>query len=197
MEDRDICNIFNKHGSDKDRNGYLQVYHSLFHRINTDAVTVLEIGNCSGSLSSLSALKDYFENGRVIGIASAPLARDLPITADADLEETSHETFRCDASKKEDVVNFITGVDDVKFDVIIDSGYRRDMDRINTLRNFYPHLNNGGIYIIEGLGDDSKIRECPSLIGCLCNQDSYFFAGVRTNMCIIQKHHINSKRMSY
>ena len=191
MDHRDICDIFNKHGSDKDRKGYLQVYNSLFHKICLDSVTVLEIGICSKSISSLTALSEYFENAKIIGIASA----------DGDLEESSHdsriETFCCDASKKDAVVNFITGMDDVKFDVIIDSGCRRDMDRINTLRNFYPHLNNGGIYIIEGLEHDSKLRECPSLIGCLCNQDSYFFAGVRTNMCVIQKHHINSKRMFY
>ena len=201
----DICDLFNKYGSDKDRNGYLQVYHSLFHRIRTDIVTVLEIGSSTPTFSSLSALRDYFVSGRVISISSS-LAEST--------DETRIETFLCNSTKKNDVEAFITelgakatvqdenfpiqsGFKETKFDIIIDNGPHNDMDQISTMRNFYPYLSDDGIYIIEGIGTDNKLSQCPSLIGCLCNHDPYFFAGIKNSMCVVQKHHLNSRRKLY
>ena len=181
----DICDLFNKYNCDKDRNGYLQVYHSLFHRIRTDIVTVLEIGDYPGSLF---ALRDYFVSGRIIGVHST----SVEVT-----DEPRIETYICNSTKKDDVVAFISELGISNFDIIIDNGVHSDMEQISTIRNLYPYLNDDGIYIIEGLEADSKINQCPSLIGCLCNHDSYFFAGVKNNMCVIQKHHLNSKRKLY
>jgi len=184
----DICDIFNKYSSNKDRNGYLQVYHSVFHRVRTDIVTVLEIGTSTPTFSSLSGLRDYFVSGRIIGIDSF----QVEIT-----NEPRIETFVCNPTKKEDIEAFVRKVDNVKFDIIIDNGSHGDIDQISTLRNFYPYLSDDGIYIIEGIGDNSKLNQYPSLIGCLCNHDPYFFAGIKNNMCVIHKHHLNTKRKLY
>ena len=197
----DICDIFNKHGSDKDKKGYLQVYHCLFHKFRYDPVSVLEINRSIDNQkslmeSSLYSLRDYFVDGRIIGISLQEFE---------EINDTCVENYFCDATKKGAVEELITKLDNVKFDIIIDSTNISDIDstnisdidQINTIRNFYPHLKDNGLYIIENIHPNSKLIQCPSLIGCLCNHDTYFFAGIKNNMCVINKYHLNSKRNSY
>ena len=37
----------------------------------------------------------------------------------------------------------------IKFDVIIDDGHHWDESQKKTLINFFPYLNDGGLYVIE------------------------------------------------
>jgi len=180
----DICDLFNKYGSNKDRNGYLQVYHCLFNGFQSGTVTILAIGS---STESLSALRDYFINGKIVNIGSE-------ITENIQRERI--EYYECNPTNKNEVTDFMTKMDS-KFDIIIDDSCNDDMHKIGTLRNMYGYLKEEGIYIIEELGVESKLTQCPSLVGCLCNHDCYFFAGIKNNMCVIQKYHINSKRKTY
>lgn len=188
MSSLDICDLFNKNGSDKDRNGYLQVYYSLFNKISTDNVTLLEIGNTGSLSSSLFSLRDYFVNGRIIGINSEPYEI---------IEEPRIETYICDPTDREDVEDCINKMGGVKFNIIIDNRTDNDVEQMRTLRNFYPYLNDDGFYIIEGIGPDSRLSKFPSLVGCVCNHNSYFFAGVKNNVCVIQKHLLNTIRKIY
>ncbi len=85
----DLCDLFNKYGSDKDRNGYAQVYHTLFHKLCDQPINFLEIGigtmipGVASSMQgyalegykpggSLRAWRDYFVNGRIVGVDIQP-----------------------------------------------------------------------------------------------------------------------------
>jgi hypothetical protein len=88
-------------------------------------------------------------------------------------------------------------LDRPQFDVIIDDGSHAWEHQLETLKNFYPYLKQNGIYIIEDINEGAMITQYPSLIGCMCNHDPYFFVGLKNNMCVIYKSHINSKRENY
>lgn len=202
----DLCDLFNKYGSDKDRNGYAQVYHTLFHKMRNEPINMLEIGigtmipGVHSSMQgyalagykpggSLRAWRDYFVNGRIIG------ADVQPDTQFSDEERI--ETYLCNSTSKTEIAELFNKLGDIKFDIIIDDGSHHDMDQINTLRNFYPYVKPGGYYIIEDIYIGSKVTTCPSIVGCCCNHDPYFYVGVKNNICVIHKQHINSKRENF
>lgn len=220
----DLCDLFNKYGTNKDRNGYSQVYHTLFFDKHEKPLVLLEIGigtMISGVQSSmvgcalegykpggsLRAWRDFFINGRIIGVDIQP---------DTQFSDEHHiETYICNSTILSDVNEFMAKLeglksypqdshirgsnnnDKLKFDIIIDNGSHHDIDQIHTLRNFYPYLKNNGIYVIEDIYPGSKVTEFPTLVGCVCNQDPYFFAGLKNNMCVIYKNKINTKRLNY
>jgi hypothetical protein len=203
----DLAELFNKYGSDKDRNGYAQLYHTLFDHLKDQPITMLEIGigtMIEGAHSSmvgyslenykpggsLRAWRDYFCQGRIIGADVQP---DTQFS-----DEPRIETYLCNSIDPSAVVEFMKSFpEDFKFDIIIDDGSHIDMDQFQTLRNFYPYLKEGGIYIIEDIYPSSKISNCPALVGCACNHDPYFFVGLKNNLCVIYKKGLNSKRQNY
>jgi len=202
----DLCDLFNKYGSDKDRNGYVQLYHTLFSKMRQENIVMLEIGigtmieGVHSSMvgyalegykpgGSLRAWRDFFPRGRIIGADVQP---DTQFS-----DEARIETYICNSTRQEDVDEFMKKLGDIKFDIIIDDGSHHDMDQITTLKNFYPYVKEGGIYVIEDVYPSSKVSNCPGMVGCFCNQDPYFFAGIKNNLCIIHKHHLNSKRQNY
>ena len=202
----DLCELFNKYGSDKDRNGYAQVYHTLFHHKRHEPITMLEIG--IGSLipgvpssmlgyalegykpgGSLRAWRDYFTNGRIIG---ADIQPDTQFT-----DESRIETQLCNSTNITEVQQLMERLNNPKFDIILDDGSHRDVDQFATLRNCYSYLKEGGIYIIEDVCPGSKLTVMPALIGGMCNNDPYFFVGLKNNICVIYKSHLNTKRCNY
>lgn len=202
----DLSELFNKYGSDKDRNGYVQIYNTLFHKLKQEKITMLEIGigtMIKGAHSSmvgyalegykpggsLKAWRDFFENGRIIGF---DVQEDTQFS-----DEDRIETYICNSTKLDEVNGMMERLDNIKFDIIIDDGSHIDMDQINTLRNLYNYVKADGFYIIEDIYPGSKLTECPALIGCLCNHDPYFFVGLKNNICVIHKHPLNSKRQNY
>jgi len=206
MSELDLAQLFNKYGSDKDRNGYSQLYHILFDKMKYEKITMLEIGigtmipGAHSSMvgyslegykpgGSLRAWRDYFSNGRIIG---ADVQEDTQIEG-----EPRIETYICDSTNSENVNNFMLSMENIKFDIILDDGSHHDMHQIQTLRNFYPYLKDGGIYIIEDIYPGSKVSEYPSLVDCICNHDPFFFAGLKNNLCIFYKKYIDSKRLNH
>ena len=202
----DLAELFNKYGSDKDRNGYAQLYHTLFDNMRDKPVTMLEIGigtmipGAHSSMvgyslegykpgGSLRAWRDFFVNGRIIGADVQP---DTQFN-----DEPRIETALCNSTDPVEVSKFMETLVDTKFDIIIDDGSHIDMNQFNTLRNFYPYLKDGGIYVIEDIYPGSKISECAGLVGCACNDDPYFFVGRKSNLCIIYKKKLNSQRLNY
>ena len=166
----DICDIFNRYSSDIPVTSYLQIYHVLFNHRREREINILEIGIKSSE--TLRAWNDYFPQSHVIGINII------------------------DPSECNKVSEFVK--EHGSFDLIIDNyGNSNDVDTLKTLRYFYPHLNSGGIYIIEGIPQDSTFIKHPALIGCGCNHDPYFFVGLKNSQCVINKSHINSQRLYY
>jgi len=200
----DLAELFNKYGSDKDRNGYAQVYHTLFNDKREHKINMLEIGigtmipGVHSSMvgyslegykpgGSLRAWRDFFVNGNIVG---ADIQPDTQIT-----DEPRIETILCNSLNVTEVTNAMK--DRPLFDIILDDGSHADMDQLQTLRNFYQYVKPGGIYIIEDIYPGSKVTVFPALVGSMCNNDSYFFVGLKNNICVIYKKHINSNRLNY
>lgn len=202
----DLCKLFNFYGSDKDRNGYGQIYFTLFDKLRQNAITLLEVGigtMISGAKSSmvgyslpgykpggsLRAWRDFFGQGRIVGFDVQP---------DTQFSEERIETYLCDTTKQENVVNIINNQNKlIKFDIIIDDGSHHHDDQLMTLNNLYPYLNEGGLYIIEDIYENSPLTTMPELINCIVKSNPYFFVGLKNNVCVIYKKPLMSQRENY
>lgn len=201
----DLSQLFNKYGSDKDVNGYSQLYHTLFSNKRSEPIVMLEIGIGTMTVGvpssmvgyglphykpggSLRAWRDYFINARIIGLDVQP---DTQFD-----DEPRIETYLCDSTKYDDVITFINKLD-LKFDIIIDDGLHYDAAQLATLYNFYPFLKENGIYIIEDIYPGSSLTRYPNLVKTNCNNDPFFFVGKENNICVIYKNHIESNRRNY
>jgi len=193
-----LAQLFNHYGSDKDHNGYTPLYHTLFNHLRNDSITMLEIGigtmipGVHSSMvgyslpgykpgGSLRAWRDYFPNGRIIGMDVQP---DTQFR-----DEERIETYLCD-SRNPTLVNLcvMPMLQHIKFDIIIDDGSHAAESQLSTLDNFYPYLKDGGIYIIEDVFPGSAVSEHPELLTAITKGDPHFFVGYKNNQCVIFKH---------
>lgn len=200
----DLSEIFRQYGTDKDINGYSQLYHILFDHLKDKPLKLLEIGigtmivGAPSSMvgysqpgykpgGSLRAWRDYFKNGEIYGFDVQP---------DTQFTEDRIQTRLCDSTQSGDVKRVIEELGDIKFDIIIDDGNHYDQAQLMTLMNFYSYLKDGGIYIIEDIYPGSTLSVNPKIIGQLCNNDPYILVGVKNNMCVIYKKHLNCERVN-
>lgn len=200
----DLSELFNKYGSDKDRNGYTQIYHTLFHKMRNEPLVMLEIGigtmipGVRSSMvgyslpgyapgGSLRAWRDFFPLGRIVG---------ADIQLDTQFTDERIETYICDSTKFDQTEGLMNKLG-VQFDIILDDGCHHDEDQFLTLKHLYSYLKPGGIYIIEDIYSGSKVTTQPERVAHYCNNDPYFFVGLKNNICVIYKEHIKSKRMNY
>ncbi len=192
-----ISYFVRKYGSDKILSGYTQVYEPLFSKIKNDAKNVLEIG--IGTLQpeipstfvgnpshyphykpggSLRVWRDYFENANVYGI---DVAEDCRISED----RIQTEIFSSlDTEKSNEFLK------DKKFDVIIDDGLHTADAQIQTFKNFFNSLNDGGLYVMEdcGGGGDGTHPMVETLSEFLeLTSEHEFFA--RHNIIVIRKNY--------
>jgi hypothetical protein len=194
----DLSEIFNKYGTDKDKNGYTALYHLLFNNLRNSNLLICEIGigtmipNVKSSMlgyglqnykpgGSLRAWRDYFFNSNIVG---------FDIQLDTQFEEERIKTFLCDSTNLDSVSKTMTKIEG-QFDIIIDDGSHKDEDQFNTLKNFYPYLKNGGIYIIEDIYPGSMVSNNPEIIGNIIEHDPFFYVGLKNNLCVIYKNHLN------
>ena len=131
------------YGTDKfGEHEYTPVYHELMHASRRKPVRLLEIGvgGYAGALGgeSLRMWESYFPRGRITGI-------DLyDKTA---LSAGRVRVFQCsqvDASKLAELAT-ARG----PFDFIIDDGSHLNAHQIETFGILWPHLRDGGTYIVE------------------------------------------------
>jgi hypothetical protein len=176
MERGDLGELFRKHGSDKDRNGYTALYHSLFKNIRSRMLVILEIGvGCTQLMgheyeghqgASLKAWAEYFPNAVVFGTDVEPEAINLSFM------NGRVTTHYCDSTNISEVKAFAErirkqiGVDNRSgiFDIIIDDGSHLQVDQLKTLHNLFPYLKHNGYYIIEDIGGDVRnegYQACP------------------------------------
>ena len=202
----DLGEKFRYYGSDKDLNGYTSVYHTLFDHMKDQPITMLEIGigtmlpEAPSSMlgfaregykpgGSLRAWRDHFKNGTIHG---ADIQKDTQIT-----DEPRIITHICNSTDPADVKKFMDSLGNIKFDIILDDGSHLDDHQWATLRNFYPHLKENGIYIIEDIYPGSKVTEQPEVLGTLSNSDPCFFVGKKNNICVIYKNHLKRDSKTY
>jgi len=198
----DLADLFNKYGSDKDRNGYSHLYSILFDNLKNKKLNVLEIGigtmvsDAQSSMkgympdsykpgASLRAWNDYFVNSRIYG---------CDIQEDTQFKEDRIETHICDSTDYDSVNNlFNNGLKNIKFDIIIDDGWHLDNAQISTLQNFFPNLKEGGLYVIEDIYPGSKLNSTtPFVIKDIIGDYEHFFVGLKNNQCVIRKKLINT-----
>lgn len=195
----DMSQLFNKYGSDKDKNGYTSIYHLLFNHLKTKKLLLCEIGIgtmipnvCSSMVGfaldnykpggSLRAWRDYFVNSNIIG---------LDIQQDTQFEDERIKTMICDSSSYSSVQKTMDTIKQ-KFDIIIDDGSHNPDDQFKTLENFYPYLNDGGIYIIEDIYPNSTTSSNPCIVDWIVKGDPFFYTGLNNTMCVIYKNHLNT-----
>jgi len=202
----DLGQLFRHYGSDKDVNGYTSIYHVLFDHRKKQPIKLLEIGigtmipNAHSSMvgyagknykpgGSLRAWRDYFIRGDIHGV---------DVQADTQFsDEPRITTHLCDSTSKNAVAEFMKNLNGMKFDIIVDDGSHIVSNQIKTLANFYPYLNDNGLYIIEDIYPESPLSRKPRLLSAICNGDPYFFVGVKNNICIIFKNHLNRNSDKY
>lgn len=199
----DLADLFNRYGSDKDRNGYSHLYSVLFDNLKDKPLNVLEIGigtmvlNAPSSMkgympdeykpgASLRAWRDYFINSKIYG---------CDIQEDTQFEEERISTFICDSTKPDNVnAIFEDKLKDTRFDIIIDDGWHYDEAQISTLKNFFPYLKEGGFYIIEDIYPGSKLNSTtPKIIRDIIGDYEHFFVGLCNNQCVIRKKKIHAR----
>jgi len=195
----DLAELFNKYGSDKDRNGYSHMYSILFDRIKNEELNVLEIGigtMTAGAVSSmkgympdtylpgasLRAWNDYFPNSNIYG---------MDIQEDTQFAENRIVTYLCDSTDNDSVTKVMQPLN-ITFDIIIDDGHHWDESQKKTFRNFFPYLNEGGLYIIEDIYPGSNLNKSPDEIKSIIYKNEFFFTGLKNNQCVIRKKNINA-----
>ena len=155
----DLFELVEKYGTDKTLSGYTYTYSDLFTPVKDQVTSVLEIGlgtlnpeipsSFAGNVrhfdfykpgGSLRVWRDYFSKAQVYGI---------DIAKDCMFSEERIKTFLFDSSEKEYCDYYL---DNLEFDIIIDDGNHDPKYQVKTLRNLFPKLKEGGIYVIEDLG---------------------------------------------
>ena len=148
--------LFSHYGSDKHLHGYDRLYRQI---LTPGSVTsLLEVGvgtrNPDGidhtvhewfpddykPGGSLRAFADYLPDAAITGI---------DIEEDCVFTDGRIITMLCDSTNAEQVNETLGGT--TQFDVIIDDGDHTEWAQLRTLRNLWPHLAPGGVYIIEDI----------------------------------------------
>lgn len=197
-----LHDIIEHYGSDKNLSRYTPVYDVLFHTFRLVPVRVLEIG--IGTLlpdipstfignprhypdykpgGSLRAWRDFFPKGMIYG---------GDIADDCMFSEERITTFKFDSTNKDDCDR---ALGDLTFDIIVDDGLHTKEAQVATLRNLYPRLENGGLYVIEDIMYPDHFRklypEIRHIINGIdnkgCFQEGDLCPNVRGNMTWIKK----------
>jgi demethylmacrocin O-methyltransferase len=131
------------YGTDKfGEHEYTPVYRELMRASRRKPVRLLEIGvgGYAGALGgeSLRMWESYFRRGRITGI---------DVYDKTALSGGRVQVFQCsqvDAPKLTEIAR-----DAGPFDFIIDDGSHENAHQIETFRILWPHLKDGGAYVVE------------------------------------------------
>ena len=143
-----------KYGTDKVQHGYMEVYSEYFSRFREKEINILEIGVHGGA--SIRTWREFFPNANVIGIDiedKTSFFRSLRGRNRfflADQGDEKHLDFICETIKRET---------NSGFDIVIDDGSHFQYDMMVSLGNIFPHMNSGGVYIIEDMCRAESLKE--------------------------------------
>ena len=153
-----LTELANHLGTDKgtthqEAHNYTSVYEMYFDTLRDKPIKMLEIGIWDHRFpgASVKLWTSYFTDLDFIGFEIQPEAKQL--------EQPNVRIYTGDQYKIDDLNNCITqyGSD---YDIIIDDGIHT-FDAIKvSFEVLYPHLKNGGIYVIEDIhANDSRYIE--------------------------------------
>lgn len=144
-EMKELENVASKYQTDKSfkhpyGHNYVPFYDMILRDMkNIKNMNMLEIGVFNGE--SLKMWKEYFDNSKIYGWDILDLRH---------MNDDKIEIFIVDQGKQDQIENFFI-LNPVSFDFVIDDGSHLLDDQIVSLFNVFPHLNSGGIYIIEDM----------------------------------------------
>jgi hypothetical protein len=191
----DLARLFSAHGSDKDSNGYSSLYTALFTHLRESSVSLLEVGigtmipGAHSSMknympdsytpgASLRAWRDFFQNGEIHGMDIAP---------DCMLSEQRISTHLCDSTCPNSVLAWTQANPDLSFDIVVDDGSHWGEHQLATLQHLFPLVKPGGYYVIEDVVPDSTVSREPRRVHEIVGDVGIFFAGLKSNLCVIHK----------
>ena len=162
--------------------GYFDVYEKHLNKFVDKSPRILEIGVLGGGSIEMW-LKYFGKDTSVIAVDVNPECLNYKYDGDVQIvlgDQSSPEFWKQFA---EEYGNF---------DIIIDDGWHWDEAQLKTLTNFFPYLNDGGIYVIEDIYPGSNVTKDPTLVRNIINDNAHFFVGLKNNQCVIHKKALNS-----
>lgn len=153
LADNTLAAIFKKYaephkgtgGGDKGTlHHYIPTYSRIFNDIRNEPLNILEIGVWKGE--SMLMWREYFPNAIISGIDI-----DLGKVPNGKIEGVN--LILGDATSKKDIKKFFK---DQKFDIIIDDGSHKTQHIIRSLHYLWPHLNDGGLYVVEDIQEPEE-----------------------------------------
>ena len=121
---------------------YFAVYDQLFERFKDKKnLTLVEIGVLNGG--SLIMWREFFgPEARIIGIDASPTATTM--------RERGFEIYIGDQGCEASWRDFFSQVGSI--DILIDDGGHTNKQQITTVASALPHINDGGLIIVEDIG---------------------------------------------
>lgn len=148
----DLAELLSKRRTKWNARLYAERYERYFGQFRDRPIKLLEIGiggydDPKSGGDSLRAWKAYFPRAQIFG---------LDIVDKRALEEDRIKTFR----GSQDDAEFLRRVvaETGELDVIIDDGSHRNDHVVASFKALYPHLNDGGVYVVE----DTHFSYVPS-----------------------------------
>ena len=150
-----LGDLFARHGSDKYLHGYDKLYRKV---IPADVSSLLEVGVGTRNPDGVDhTVHEWFPADYTPGGSLRAFAEWLPgiaitgidIEPDCAFTDGTITSMVCDSTNWTQV-NETLG-DATQFDVIIDDGDHTEWAQLRTLRNLWPHLTPGGVYVIEDI----------------------------------------------
>lgn len=149
--------------------GYIPWYEGTFSHRRTEKLNILEIGVLFGG--SLKMWEFYFENSNIYGVEdfSQPDGQwhyqFESVDGDVVMKDlNSHERITLFNFDCEDVNCIQENFGDLKFDVIIDDANHKLTQQMKNFENYYPYLNEGGIYICEDVQTTDNANDLCTFI---------------------------------
>lgn len=188
-----LHDIIEHYGSDKNLSRYTPVYEVLFHSIRMVPIRLLEIG--IGTLlpdipstfignprhypdykpgGSLRAWRDFFPKATVYG---------GDIADDCMFSEERITTLKFDSTSSEECDRALGGL---TFNVIVDDGLHTKEAQVATLKNLWPRLETGGIYVIEDIMYPDHFKQLMPEIRAIVGSGD-ICPNVRGNMTYFKK----------
>ncbi|MCP9488906.1 MAG: class I SAM-dependent methyltransferase [Solirubrobacteraceae bacterium MAG38_C4-C5] len=144
-----LDSLARRHGTDKagGRHGFAEIYERHLQPWRDRPVHLLEIGVKDGA--SLRMWRDYFPNGQILGIDRTPSSARHAEPPNVQVFVGSQDDHR--------VLGRV--VDEAgPLDIVIDDGSHRYPHQRASLLYLWPHLADGGVYIMEDLHTSYSAR---------------------------------------
>jgi 8-demethyl-8-alpha-L-rhamnosyltetracenomycin-C 2'-O-methyltransferase len=136
-----------KYRTDKwGKHNYTPYYFELFKGMRDWVKKVVEVGVAEGA--GVRMFRDFFPNAMIYG---------AEIDKKRIFSEDRIRVIKCDQSKTDDLVNFlsITGFD---IDIFVDDGSHEPKHQVHTCLTVLPLLKKESVYIIEDVSEPSIVE---------------------------------------